>query len=457
VLAAGVFFWLGRVILALIPGFAETRPIKKWAALIAMVGATAYCVFSGSEVATERSLIMTLVMLGAILFDRPALSMRNLAISAIIVLAREPETLLGPSFQMSFAAVAGMIAANEWWQSRPGKPAEPAGWGGILLRKLWLAALASVATTLVASVATAPFAAYHFQRLNPYGLIGNALAVPFVSLVVMPAAVAGSLLLPFGLDGPVWQLMGLGSARVLDVARYVAEFQGSVRGVRAFGEGALVLMGCGFVILVLIRAPIRHAGTALMCWGALLAANPSPPDILVDRDGRHAMARSVDGRLVLVGRSINRFTTERWLQADGDLRRAADPTVRRGTRCDALGCTAELPGGGAIAVVTDIDAFEEDCGRAKLIITPFQAPAYCKQSAQVIDRNTLSLSASIALRQTGGTYSETPARPPDRWKPWYGRPRNSPQAPAPTPEMNAPDVLSQPPPQEDDGSDMLTP
>jgi competence protein ComEC len=70
-----------------------------------MIGAVAYCVFSGSEVATERSLIMILVMLGAILIDRPALSMRNLALSALIVLAREPETLLGPSFQMSYAAV----------------------------------------------------------------------------------------------------------------------------------------------------------------------------------------------------------------------------------------------------------------------------------------------------------------------------------------------------------------
>jgi competence protein ComEC len=118
VLAAGVFFWLARAGLALLPAVAETRPIKKWAALVAMAGATAYCVFSGSEVATERSLIMTLVMLGAILFDRPALSMRNLAIAALVVLLREPETMLGPSFQMSFAAVAGMIAANDWWQGR---------------------------------------------------------------------------------------------------------------------------------------------------------------------------------------------------------------------------------------------------------------------------------------------------------------------------------------------------
>jgi competence protein ComEC len=458
VLAAGVFFWLARAGLAMLPSVAETRPIKKWAALTAMAGATAYCVFSGSEVATERSLIMTLVMLGAILFDRPALSMRNLAIAALIVLIREPETMMGPSFQMSFAAVAGMIAANDWWQARRRKGREPSGWGGILLRKIWLAIAASLATTVVASIATAPFAAYHFQRLNPYGLIGNALAVPFVSLVVMPAAVAGSLLLPFGLDGPVWQLMGLGSGRVLDVARYVADFQGSVRGLRAFGEGALLLMSAGFIVLALIRSPIRHVGGVLMLAGMMLAMRPDAADVFVDREGRHAMVRGADGRLILVGRSVNRFTTERWLQADGDLRKAADPSVRTGARCDRLGCVAALPGGGHVAVVVDSDAFEEDCARAKLVVTSLAAPDYCRKAAQVIDKTTLSYSTSIALRQRGSAYEITAARPADRWKPWYGRPRDSARpSPATVETANSDTEAQVAPATEDDGADILTP
>jgi competence protein ComEC len=453
VLAAGVFFWLARALLALLPGVAETQPIKKWAALIAMAGATAYCVFSGSEVATERSLVMTLTMLGAILADRPALSMRNLAISALIVLLREPETMLGPSFQMSFAAVAGMIAANDWWLSRRAARAEPTGWGGIALRKLWIAVAASLATTLIASIATAPFAAYHFQRLNPYGLIGNALAVPFVSLVVMPAAVAGTLLLPFGLDGPVWQLMGQGSERVLQVARYVAEFQGSVRGSRAFGSGALMLMAMGFVVTVIIRAPIRLIGLAPFLAGVWLAAAPTPIAIFVDREGRHAMVRGDDGRFVLVGRSVNRFTTERWLQADGDLRRATDSTLRLGSRCDRLGCAMRLPDGGALAVTLDIEAFEEDCRLAKLVVTPLIAPAFCKATTRVIDRDTLAASASLALYRAGEGYRVVPARPDDRWKPWFGRPQAVRAVVVAQPEADAAPAS----PQEDDGAALLAP
>jgi competence protein ComEC len=218
VLAAGTMFWLARALLAAIPVLALQWPVKKIAAVTAMLGAVAYCVFSGSEVATERALVMTLVMLGAILVDRPALSMRNLALSALIVLAREPEALLGPSFQMSYAAVAALIAAAGWARGRF-PPAEPGGPLHRLLRWALVAVVALLATTVVATLATAPFGSFHFHALNPFGVIGNALAVPLVSVVVMPCAVLGVLAFPFGLDRPVWELMGLGVAEVVRVSQ----------------------------------------------------------------------------------------------------------------------------------------------------------------------------------------------------------------------------------------------
>ncbi len=97
VLVAGAIFWLVRAGLALSISLVLVAPVKKIAALAAMIGATAYCLFSGSEVATERSLIMTLVMLGAILVDRPALSMRNLAIAALLCWRASPNRCLAPA------------------------------------------------------------------------------------------------------------------------------------------------------------------------------------------------------------------------------------------------------------------------------------------------------------------------------------------------------------------------
>ena len=473
VLAAGVFFWLARAILALIPGVAERYPIKKWAAALAMLGATAYCIFSGSDVATERSLIMTLTLLAAVLFDRPALSMRNLAIAALIVLVREPETMAGPSFQMSFAAVAAMIAAHEWWLSLERQRPEPGGWGGIFLRKAFVAVAGSVVTTLIASFATAPFAAYHFQRVNPYGLIGNAMAIPFVSFIVMPAAVAGTLLMPFGLDAPVWQLMGLGSDKVLEVARYVAIIDGSVRGVRAFPMSDLLVMAMGFVVLVLVRSPLRLLGLGAMLVATLTAGRSVPPDVFIDRQGNLAAVRAADGRLQILSRSTSRFTVDRWLAADGDLRKANDPALKLAAACDRLGCTGRLANGASVAVVLSADIFEEDCARAKLVITPLVAPAFCRNTAVVIDRNRLASAASLTLYLQGDGFREVEARPSDNWKPWYGRP----EKPVPVPERarqgprsgeavvreaiarEAEPVPSSDPASEasDDGSDMILP
>ncbi len=210
--------------------------------------------------------------------------------------------MAGPSFQMSFAAVAAMIAAHEWWVSRPRQPHEPTGWGGILFRRALLAIGGSLMTTLIASAATAPFAAYHFQRINPYGLIGNALAIPFVSLIVMPSAVAGTLLMPFGLDGPVWQMMGVGSGFVLEVAAWVARIDGSVRGVRAFPVGHLLWMAGGFVVLVLVRTPLRLAGLAIAAAAALGAAGRRPQDVIIERQGQVVGIRGKDGMLAILGR-----------------------------------------------------------------------------------------------------------------------------------------------------------
>ena len=166
VLAAGTFFWLVRALLALAPAFALLWPVKKIAAVAAMVGATIYCIFSGSDVATERSLIMTLVMFGAVLVDRPALSIRNLSIAALIVLAREPEALAGaelPDVVRRRCRHDGARAADASEAAKAGpRPCSSRSlhWSG-------QAMLGLVTTTLVASIATAPFSAYHFQSAQP--------------------------------------------------------------------------------------------------------------------------------------------------------------------------------------------------------------------------------------------------------------------------------------------------
>lgn len=395
VLAAGTFFWLVRSLLALVPGLALLWPVKKIAAIAAMAGGTAYCIFSGSDVATERSLIMTLVMFGAVLADRPALSIRNLSIAALIVLAREPEALLGPSFQMSFGAVAAMMALVPLMHRRKedGAPAtvieKAAGWVG-------RSAFGLVTTTLVASVATAPFAAYHFQSLNPYGLIGNALALPLVSLVVMPAAVLGVLAYPFGLDGPVWQVMGLAVAKVLEVSAWVGAFSGSTVIVPALNVAALALLSLGLLVLTIPASPLRWLALVPAGIGMAFAAAPDRYDIYVDREGVGAAIRNAHGELTLVGKPSG-FVAEQWLRADGDARGINDKTLREAARCDRLGCVVETGTRRAVAFVQEFSAFEEDCRRAAIVISKLEAPSSCS-AALVIDRAALSERGATAVR-----------------------------------------------------------
>ncbi len=425
VLAAGVFFWVSRSLLALSPALALGWPIKKIAAAIGMAGATGYCIFSGAEVATERSLVMILVMQGAILFDRPALSLRNLAISAILVLAREPEALLGPSFQMSYAAVAGLIALAEALRrlrsaSEPGDPIRRAA--------LWLGAvvLGTVATTLVATVATAPFGTYHFQNLQPYGLIGNAATLPLVSLAVMPAAVLGVVALPFGLDRPVWTAMGWATEGVLRLSEWVSGFPSSTVITPAFGAGALALFAAAILCVTLLGSGLRLIGAAPALLGLWFASGPERPDIYVARDGAGAAVRTQDGRLSILGR-VSAFTAEQWLKADGDGRKATDPSLKALARCDRIGCTAVLPDGRAVSYLADRRGFAEDCGRAAIVISRLAAPAGCG-ALTVLDRAHLVAHGATALfvRPTG--LAMDTVRRPGETRPWFVKAEVAPPA-----------------------------
>jgi competence protein ComEC len=444
VLAAGMVFWSLRALFALSPALALRHPIKKWAALAAMGAALAYNIFAGSEIATQRSLLMSLVLLGATLADRPALSMRNLAIAALVVLALEPESLLGPSFQMSFGAVAALIALYERHGPRAPEPeslglaglgqpraAAPALPVGPVLRRVLAArrhVVAVVLTTLVAEAATAPFGLYHFQRFTPYGLVGNALTLPLVSFVAMPAAVLGVIAIPFGLDAPVWQVMGLGVQGMLHVADMVAGWQGSVKTVPAFGPPALGALSLAILCATLWRSGLKLAAVPLAALGIVLAAAQTQPDLVVARDGVVLAVRGPDGRLAVLGRPGS-FVLEQWLRADGDLRKVDDPGLFAGSRCDPWGCVARLPDGRAVAQILAPEAFEEDCRRAAVVVTPLAAPAFCKP-AVLIDKPVLDGRGAImlfkAMADLPGAYDIVSQRSPGTDRPWMPRPKSPP-------------------------------
>src|SRR6266566_742861 len=233
---AGVVFFAVRALLALIPALTVGFALKKWSAAAALAAAAFYLLLSGAEVATQRSFFMTAVVLIAVMVDRRAITFRTLAVAAMIVLTIAPEALVHPSFQMSFAATMGLVALVQIGMPRlfaspdDSTTARVALWGG---REIMTLALAS----LVAGLATTPYAAFHFHRVTPYGVVANLAAMPVVSAVVMPAGLLGLLAMPFGLDGVFWPIMGAGIDWMIVVTQWVAAFPGAIGRMAAFGIG----------------------------------------------------------------------------------------------------------------------------------------------------------------------------------------------------------------------------
>ncbi|HWU25372.1 MAG TPA: ComEC/Rec2 family competence protein [Rhizomicrobium sp.] len=415
-------FWTVRAVLAAIPRIALVYPIKKWAAIAALFGAGFYLVISGAAAATTRAFVMLAMMLIAILFDRPAISMRSLAIAACVLLLARPESLTEPGFQMSFAAVAALIAVAEWEQShRRPHAAEPVRFAAA---RRYLRGIAI--TSFVGSLATMPYAAFHFDRATHYAVLGNLGAMPVMGFVAMPAAAVSVIAMPFGLDKWPLRVMGFGIDTMLAVGRFVSHLPGAVQIVSAWPMMALVLVSLGGLWIVIWRAHFRWLGFAPILAGLLVAFFVRPPDLLVARDGATVALRGKDGLLHLLGPSADSYSTIEWLKRDGDGRApaAAIAAQARGARCDDWGCIGYSADGESIALVLHPDALAEDCMHADILVstTPVRQP--CVGPRLVIDRFDVARNGAYAVWLGKTLRMETVAEDRGR-RPWSVKPKRA--------------------------------
>ena len=420
-LAGGFFFWVVRALLALFPPVALRYPIKKWAAVAALLGAGIYLLISGCGAPALRSYIMLTVMFAAILFDRPALSMRSIAFAAAIILLWQPESLVEPGFEMSFAAVTGLIALAEWETARRARRGDAAiapGLFGRVVRYAIGIALASI----VAGLATAPFAIFHFDRASQYGLLGNLLAMPVVGLVIMPAATAAMVLMPFGLDKWALIVMGKGVGAMLVIAQWVAHLPGAATMVAVWPEAAVLLVVFGGLWIAIWRSSWRWLGAAPILAGFLVAGFAKPPDILIARDARTIAVRLADGKLAFLREAKDAYAAENWLKRDGDARAPDAALGGQAVRCDAYGCTARLGNGWTLASGTRFDALADDCSKAQIVVSAVPARGVCRGPRLVIDRFDVAKNGAYAIRLNKVLEIGT-VRAARGERPWSSRPQ----------------------------------
>ncbi len=412
---AGVVFFAVRALLALFPILTVTFAIKKLSAAAALLAATFYLLLSGAEVATQRSYFMTAVVLIAVMVDRRAITFRTLAVAAMIVLIFAPEALVHPSFQMSFAATLGLVAIvqismpNLFASPDNSKVARAALWGG---REILALAMAS----LIAGLATTPYAAFHFHRITPYGVLANLAAMPVVSALVMPAGLLGLIAMPFGFDGVFWRLMDIGIGWMITVAQWVAALPGAIGRMPGFGRGALAAMSIGIILLGLLRTPLRWAGAGVIVLATAWALATPQPDILVSGDGHNVGVRGRDGLMRVMRTGKDAFLLREWLAADADPRAVTDASLSDGVSCDEAGCVTAGADGKLVALSLKPEALADDCTHAALIVTTRPPPGDC--AAFVIDQEILRQQGTLALRKTTNGYSITAIRPRGVARPW---------------------------------------
>ena len=305
-LLTGFIFAVVRYGLALIPGAALHLPTKKIAAVCALCVAAFYLALSGGNVATERAFIMVAVMLIAVLLNRRALTLRAVAMAAIIVLIRQPETLVGPGFQMSFAATTALVAVF-----------------GTLRRfdltrlPKWSRTVLSVfLSSFIAGLATAPFAAAQFNQIAHYGLIANLLSVPLMGALIMPAAVLAVCLVPLGWWGVGLWIMEKGLRWILFVAKTVAQREDALSHVVAPNWMVLPVLSLGLLWVILIQGRGRLAGLAAVALAATLWQHTTRPDLLVADSGALIGLAGPEGR-ILSKPNGNSFVAGIWLENDG--------------------------------------------------------------------------------------------------------------------------------------------
>jgi competence protein ComEC len=369
---------------------------------VALAGSFGYLLLAGATVPTQRAFVMTALVLLAVLVDRSALSMRTVALAAGGILLLRPEALLGASFQMSFAAVIALIAVYEGGAVGLGRR----GREGVLPRPLLYLAGVTL-TTLVASTATAPLTVYAFQRFATYGVVANLVAVPITAFWIMPAGLFGLLLMPLGLDGPCFVVMGLGVELVLATAATVAAWPGAAILTEQPPTGAIAAVTLGGLWLCLWRRPWRWLGTVGFALGVAIAAADRPPDLLVGGGGDLVAARLEDGRLALSPWRRDSFVTDSWLRHAGQAEAAPWPesgapaAAGDRLRCDGLGCIYWKEGR-TIALTRRAEGLEEDCVRADLVVTALRIDR-CPpgDGATVLGGRELWASHGTALRLTG--------------------------------------------------------
>ncbi len=361
-LLAGGSFWLATLILATISPLSRRYDVRKPAAIIGALAATGYLILSGASVATQRAYIMAIIVFLAVILDRRAFSMRSVMVAALVTLMFHPEALISVGFQMSFAAVAALVVVYREWQDKRGYVPRLGLWQKIKGNFSTL-----TVTSFVAGTATSGFAVLHFNRIARYSLIGNVLAMPLFTVLVMPAALATLIALPFGLEHWPLIVMGKGLSGMLVIAEWVASWPGAMWYVQAAPPWVIGVFGFGFLLITLGEKLRRYLGFALAIFCFAFWSQTPRPDMRISDTGQVAFWDE-GGEVLYVGRKgSDRYGRSQFMQMSGEPNSAIERYQDELADCDSLACRFTVKEQ-RVSVVNHPSEIAEECSQSDIVV-----------------------------------------------------------------------------------------
>ena len=423
-LIGGFVFFIVRAVLAAFPYIALRWPIKKIAAGAAIAVAIFYMLLIGAPVPAQRAVLSVCIIMGAIMVDRDPFTLRIVAFSALVILLFEPESLPGASFQLSFAAVVGLVAVYEstrdWWSSQ----LHEAPW----YRRYALYLLGCFLSTLVAGVATAPFSLFHFSSMSlTGGMIANIIAVPISSFITFPAGLIACVMMPLGLEQWPLYVTEQSLALIMNVAETVAAWPHASQQADAWPASLLALFAVGGLWLAIWQGKIRYAGVIPIVLACILIPLTPRPDILVSNRVNLFAVRATDGILWVSSKTKEKFIRNEWKEREGG--NGIDYWPEQGSgrvvSCDGGICTAQI-NGQRVAFVMTKEGLGMECSTADLILSvePFEdaAAEQCRQKAVLLDRWDIWRKGAHAIYVPENGRVRINTVQDDRGKrPWTGR------------------------------------
>lgn len=423
-IVAGFAFFCFRFALLGLGGLGLHLHAKKVAALLSLLVGAGYLAISGAAIPAQRAFLMLSLVLAAVAFDRQAFSPRLVGWAALAILLLRPDSLLTPSFQMSFAAVAALIAFAPFWQrwlnqsffSAEGQ--ERASWQVFAAKAAGL-----MATSAIATFATAPFVLATFHRLAMAGLVANLLAVPLTGLWILPWGMLGLALSPLGLGDLGFVPMSWGVALLLDWARWISALDLGLIYLPSFAGAWTALTGLALWLALLTRGSLRLLASGLLILSFLGPMTGERAAAFIAPNARSVAISSPEG-LILYRARAGSFVADQWAQAQGwqptlSLKQAEAQGL---LRCDDLACVTS--GAQPIAISQDFESLIEDCQAASLVISLGASMGGC--AVPLIDYQRIKQGGAVSVYRKGSQWRLYAVRAWQGQRPWSRWPDQEP-------------------------------